>query len=63
MNIDLPVTALNDITGQVTNGLSSFKVIPELIIGIILAFFLIGFIIQLFRPPQKQGLKDYDFNE
>ena len=53
MNVDLPITALDDITGQVTDGLSSYQVIPELIIGIILAFFLIGFIIQLVRPPQK----------
>jgi hypothetical protein len=49
MNIELPETAVTDIGGEVTSGLSTYAPIVALLLGIILAFFVVEFIISVLR--------------
>ena len=49
MNITLPNDAVAQILAQVSNGLSTYEPIIVLLIGIMLAFYIIEFIIGLIR--------------
>jgi predicted permease len=53
MNITLPNTAVSDIGGEVTSGLSTYAPVITLLVGIFVAFFVIEFIIGLLRHKKE----------
>ena len=53
MNIQMPTSTIPDITGQVTNNISSFSSIVILLISITLAFFIIERIITMLNKKNE----------
>lgn len=54
MNIQMPTSTLSDITGQVSNNMTSFSSIVILLISVTLAFFIVESIISALRSKNEK---------
>lgn len=53
MNITLPTSSASDIGAQVTGGLSTYSPLVILIVGLVLAFFIFGAIIEVIKTNKS----------